>query len=637
MLSQEVEERLAERLVNRIEEANSSILKKIGEAIKQISTLSPSQAYQVSQILKYGGSYEEIAKELAKVSGKNVQDIYKIFDEVAKSNKQFAKEFYKYRGIDYIPYSKDIGLQNQVRSIASITAGTYMNIANTSAVGLVLGGDFVPLQQAYYDTIDKAILSVIQGKEDFYSSMRNTLKELGGNGLVEYRSGYKRRLDSSVRQNILDGIRQLNNETSIRFGQEYDADGIEISVHSNPAPDHEDIQGRQFSNEEYEKLENGDIAKDVKGNIYDGADKRHIGELNCYHKIFSIVLGVNKPEYTDEQLDKIKEDNENGFEFEGKHYTNYEGEQLQRKLELQARKNKDIQILAKASGDMELVEESQRKITILSHKYNDLCKASGLKPKKQRMSVSGYARTKVESIKEKINPVKQKEPIKLTDTELDEEFNMLVQDLEEKQISVDNTIFNLPDKELRNEQLKQLDSLTSEYNHNINRYTKDGKTLKIGTDEKRKNVYASSSRNKSNINFNTKYYSNKETLIDSHRKDIKSGWHYDVPEDKLSTYTITHEYGHVLEYGYYRGVNSFAPIKELDKDLCDTLITNAMRKLDKKITKTEFKKTYFSKYALAKRNYEWFAETFAKYKLSKEQDVWTETFGEWLEEYYNGR
>lgn len=54
MLSQEIEERLAEHLVNRIEEANSYILRKIGEAIKQISTLTPSQARQLQQILKYG-------------------------------------------------------------------------------------------------------------------------------------------------------------------------------------------------------------------------------------------------------------------------------------------------------------------------------------------------------------------------------------------------------------------------------------------------------------------------------------------------------------------------------------------------------------------------------------------------------
>ena len=53
MLSQEVEERLAEHLTTRIEEANTYILKKIGEAIKQISILTPSQAYQIAQILKY--------------------------------------------------------------------------------------------------------------------------------------------------------------------------------------------------------------------------------------------------------------------------------------------------------------------------------------------------------------------------------------------------------------------------------------------------------------------------------------------------------------------------------------------------------------------------------------------------------
>ena len=395
MLSQEVEERLAEHLTARIEEANSYILKRIGEAIKQISTLTPSQAYQLGNILKYGGTYNEIAKELARVSGKNVQDIYKIFEEVAKNNKQFAKQFYKYRGIDYIPYKKDIALQNMVRSLASITADMYRNISNTSVIGFIQDGTFKQLQQVYQDTIDKAILSISQGKQDFYSSMRQTLKELGGSGLVQYESGRTRRLDSAVRMNILDGMRALNNETSRRFGEEYNADGIEISVHSKPAPDHADIQGRQFSIEEYNKLENGDIATDYQGNKYDGADKRHIGEYNCYHKIFSIVLGVSKPEYTDKQLNDIRESNLSGFEFEGKHYTMYEGSQLQRRIELNIRKQKDTQILAKASGDTELIEQSQNKIRLLTSKYNDLCKASGLLPKKQRMQVAGYRKVKV--------------------------------------------------------------------------------------------------------------------------------------------------------------------------------------------------------------------------------------------------
>ena len=240
MLSQEVEEKLANVLVSRIEETNTYILKRIGEAIKQISALTPSQAYQLGNILKYGGTYNEIAKELARVSGKNVQDIYKIFEEVAKNNKQFAKQFYKYRGIDYIPYSKDIALQNQVNSIARITADTYLNIANTRGIGFLFRNKdgqmyFKDIQQAYYEIIDRGILAISQGKETFQTEMRRIIKDVGGNGVVIYESGRTRRLDSAVRMNLLDGIRQVSNETAQRFAQEYDADGIEISVHSNPA------------------------------------------------------------------------------------------------------------------------------------------------------------------------------------------------------------------------------------------------------------------------------------------------------------------------------------------------------------------------------------------------------------------
>ena len=63
------------------------------------------------------------------------------------------------------------------------------------------------------------------------------------------------------------------------------------------------------------------------------------------------------------------------------------GTQLCRRVELEIRKAKDTQILARASGDTELIEQSQNKIRLLTSKYNDLCKASGLLPKKQRMQV----------------------------------------------------------------------------------------------------------------------------------------------------------------------------------------------------------------------------------------------------------
>ena len=397
MLSQEVQEALADRLVQRIDEINALILKDIGKNIKLIGTLSPKEAYQLGQMIKYGGSYNDIVKRLQKITGLNVKEIYKIFEEVAKHDKQFAKQFYKYRGLDYIPYSKDIALQRQVNSIAKLTAGTYLNIVNTRAMGYVfedLNGNkvFKDIESTYKEMIDRAIISITQGKSTFEEEMRQAIKEIGGSGLVQFKSGATRRVDSTIRMHLLDGISQVTMQNSRQFGAEYGADGVEISVHTAPAPDHADIQGRQFSLEEFDRLENGDIAKDNDGNTYDGADKRHIGEFNCRHYTFNIVLGVSKPLYSNEELNKIKEDNEKGFEYEGRHYTNYEGTQLQRRMELYIRKHKDTKIMAQASGMNDLAEVSEIKIRAMTNKYNELCKISGLKSKKERMRVSGYKR-----------------------------------------------------------------------------------------------------------------------------------------------------------------------------------------------------------------------------------------------------
>lgn len=281
-----------------------------------------------------GGSYEAIAKELAKVSGKNVQEIYEIFEAVAKDDKQFAKQFYKYRGIDFIPYSKDIALQRQVKAVANLTMSTYINIANTTGIGLLFKDvngvmSFKNLKQSYYEIIDRGILAISQGKQTFQEEMRRIIKDVGNNGVVLYDSGRTRRLDSAARMNLLDGIRQLNQDISDQFGEEYDADGMEISVHSFPAPDHADIQGRQFSKEEYNKLQDGEEAIDYKGirrqiEHSKSGSYRMIEQYNCYHKAFPIILDVSKPEYTDKQLNDIRETNLKGFEYEGKHYTMYE-------------------------------------------------------------------------------------------------------------------------------------------------------------------------------------------------------------------------------------------------------------------------------------------------------------------------
>jgi predicted RecB family endonuclease len=407
MIDERLIDKLVERLVDRIEQGNTYTLQKIGESIKKIGALSPSKAQQLGQILKYGGNYDKIVEKLAQITQLNVNDIYEIFEEVAKSDYRFAKQFYDYKGVKYIPYEQNVALQNQVKALARITASQYANFSNTLAFTKRVNGRVVytDLARAYQETIDKAILSVAQGKSTFDEQMYSTIKELGESGLktVDYANGRSVRLDSGVRQHLKGALRNLHNETQAVFGEEFGSDGVEISVHINPAPDHAQVQGRQFSKEEFEKFQNDQDAIDYTGKVFtsehDGKDRRSISEYNCYHYTFDIVLGVSKPNYSQEELKQIIDDNNKGFELDGMHYTNYEGTQLQRKLETEIRKQKDIQIIAKASGNKELVQESQQKITQLTRKYKQLSDISGLPTKMERMRVSGYKRVAINKIK----------------------------------------------------------------------------------------------------------------------------------------------------------------------------------------------------------------------------------------------
>ena len=407
MIDERLIDKLVERLVDRIEEGNTYTLQKIGESIKKIGTLSPSKAQELGQILKYGGNFDKIVEKLAKITDLNVKDIYEIFEEVAKNDYAFAKQFYDYKGVKYIPYEQNIALQNQVKALARITANEYVNFSNTLAFTKRVNGRVVytDLARTYQDTLDKAILSVAQGKSTFDEQMYSTIKELASSGVktVDYANGRSVRLDSSVRQHLKGALRNLHNETQAIFGEEFGSDGVEISVHINPAPDHAEVQGRQFSKEEFEKFQNDQDAVDYTGKLFtkehDGKDRRSISEYNCYHYTFDIVLGVSKPNYSEEELQKIIDDNNKGFELDGKHYSLYDGEQLLRKIELELRKSKDMQIMGRASGNKQIIEEAQTRITQLTSKYRDVLKASGLKSKLERARVPNYRRVSVAKMK----------------------------------------------------------------------------------------------------------------------------------------------------------------------------------------------------------------------------------------------
>lgn len=389
-------ELLLERFYNRFNQYNTKVLEKLGEAIKKFDGVSPTTAHKIAQQLKYGTDIDDLMTELSKLSGKSIKDIEEAFDLVAEENVAFAEVYAKAKNMEFVDYKDNEQLQRLVKGIAGETNATFKNISRAKAIGFMLkdaDGNkiFKNLKKTYNDLIDEAVFNVTTGTTDYQSAMRGVMKQLADSGVkiheekVGYKSGYNVRIDSAVRQNVLTGIRQVNLEVQKQVGRDFGADGVEISAHSPCAEDHLSIQGKQFSNAEFKKL--------------NASLERPIGEYNCRHFVFSIVLGVNQPSYSNKMLNQMNRESQSIIEYEGKKYTAYEATQVQRKLETAIRKEKDRQIIARASGDKEGVGAAQSNITTLTSKYNDFSKVAGLDTYKNRLSVSGYRKVSVAKMK----------------------------------------------------------------------------------------------------------------------------------------------------------------------------------------------------------------------------------------------
>lgn len=435
MINEELQEKLLSAFDKRFQDYNTKVLEELGNVIKQFKDLTPNQAHKLAQQLKYNTTVKQLLNELSKISGLSVKDLKEILEKVAKENINFADVYYKSRGLETPIYSENRALQRLVSSVYKVSGAEFKNIAKSTGFRL-LGDNGEPLllniDETYKEVIDRCVVAVSQGKETYQQSMRSTLKQLSDSGVrrIDYANNYSRRIDSSVRMNVLDAVREVSNQSQMLFGEEFGYNAVEVSHHSNSAPDHSnndiengkfDIDGHQFVKLDIlkEQIKNGTekeiTLKDIdevnhrvkcKGKWYYDFDyinnnlNRPVSTMSCYHYIFSVVLGVSRSQFTDKQLEEDKKKNNDGFELEGKHYTFYDGEQLLNRIALEIRKNKDTQIMAKSSGDNDLILSSQTKITQLTTKYRQIVKASGLPNKLATKGwVPWYKRTSVKNLK----------------------------------------------------------------------------------------------------------------------------------------------------------------------------------------------------------------------------------------------
>ena len=372
-----------EKVMSNFEDINAYFISKIAEQIKKIGELKPTDVNRIILMTEWGADINDINRRLADATQTSIQQIMVVYQKVLDdtySDPRFAKAL---QHTQLTP--RDVARLNQYAQAQSRqTAEQIVNLSNTTAV-----------QQQYRDAVDKAVLAVSSGLTDYQSATRDVIHNLGYNGMqVQYESGYHRRLDTAIRQNIVDGTNQLAQQASDMMGEALGYDAYEISAHAMSAPDHEPVQGRVFLKSEFEKLQSGLAFTDIDGRQYEPI-KRPIGEWNCKHFAMSFSTQYSKRKWTNEQLDDFAKQNEEGCDIDGKHYTKYGASQLMRELETEIRREKDAAVAAQKAGDDTLRKQCQERINALTAKYHSVAKQAGLRPKPDRLRAEGFRAVKL--------------------------------------------------------------------------------------------------------------------------------------------------------------------------------------------------------------------------------------------------
>lgn len=239
-------------------------------------------------------------------------------------------------------------------------------------------GNFRELTQAYQQACDFAFQKVSTGAQDYISAVREAVQNLKKKGIrtIDYETGIHTSLEAAVRRNIMGSMGIMQEQISQQNHDDLGCDGWELSAHGGSAPDHEPYQGKQYSDKEYTNLNNSLV--------------RRIGTLNCGHAAFPIILGVNSPQYTPEELEEMRQENEKGITYEGKHYTMYEATQRQRKLESAARNRKRRILIDEKLGDKDKLQQDQIRLQLIKQEYSRFSKAAGLPTQHARMEAAGF-------------------------------------------------------------------------------------------------------------------------------------------------------------------------------------------------------------------------------------------------------
>lgn len=378
MLTPEQLQNLPQELTDLYDQISEFILRDIARRIAKGAQITDTAEYQLYRARSLGLSTDEIAAKIAEINGSSAAEINRLIREAAAQSDEFDR---KMLGVDKgaaVPLEENAQLQKLISAQIAETAGKCENLTNTMGfadhdfLGRVY---YLSMTDMYRREMDSAHMKVVTGATDYMTAIRQDCNKLAASGVrtIDYESRRSDRIEVAARRTLLTSVAHVTHRISEQNGEELGADGWEMSAHSGSRPSHAVYQGRQYTQEQYERI-----------------IKPLISEPNCRHDVFPIILGVSEPVYTEEELQNIDQP---PFTYEGRTYTAYEASQQMRKMERAMRKQKDRCIVADAAGDEEAFATASIRLNRQKYIYEDFCKAADSYTEYERTYVTGFNRS----------------------------------------------------------------------------------------------------------------------------------------------------------------------------------------------------------------------------------------------------
>ena len=369
MLSPEYLERVPERLVELYAEVEADIIADMARRLSKMDFI-PSAQWQYQKLIEMGAVHEAVLKKLSEITGLRKREIERLMKEAGVQALKTDIGIYKAAGLTPSPLDASPTLQSILQAGIDNTNGLFENLTRTTANTAT---------RQFEHMLDRAWLQITTGAFDYNSAVRMAIKDLSEKGIasIVYPTGHTDYLNVAVRRAVVTGVNQTSLKLQETLMDEMGCDLVETSAHAGARPSHAVWQGKIFSRSgthpKYPSL--------VEGTGYGTGEG--LGGWNCRHSFFPYFEGV-APVYSANELAEM---NAKKYGYNGKKITQYEAEQIQRKIERNIRRWKREVKAMEAAGLP--TDEAAAKLNQWHRKMDDFIKQTGLKRQSNREELFG--------------------------------------------------------------------------------------------------------------------------------------------------------------------------------------------------------------------------------------------------------